>query len=657
MGNKITWSSVIGFILLLSAIVVYVLFYVASDPRSVLGLVNLARVAGSYREFCEMVSFHAVCKSSLFYVWVVSKLSVEYISVLQVVVSILVYIAVYRVYRSHIVSGLSAFTYILAPTTLSAHSLDQTGLFLTMQFIALGSLLVLIGFLKDMDLKYIIPSVIIYVFMLFHVLIPIMLVVISLMLLVSFIHGVVNKRLEITLGVLLTLFLIVYIYNGVRYYSIISVPAIVLSIGVLILYRVDLRWRMGLAYRSSLTMILIFIALITGITMYLLGVKPVITPTGSNPIVLYGLPGLLAVPGAVFALIASRNIYEKYLLAFTSAILIVSIFEVYAIIIAILFLTMLSAVFYHNVVEYCRVFIESKERALWKGLVIVPLVLFIATPIYASVLIYNKQYPGINPFNEMSSLVRERGLEDTKLDFKILSGEIAGALEKTAASRNILLITNWEYSDYILGVLASSGFKPRVIAHSISDIEDRSLLSRIMTSNWRVASQVLRNISNEIGVEDTYIIITFAYSSQQNYSFIGVPREFYIPGEDYPTVIFEGYGEIFYNLRYLAYANRSISEYINILPIENLRSTSLSWTSSGRELLVTQLCIKALEEYGYISVYNYMTERPRLTSVIEGFDLVYVKNIELGKVSLTYYGTFDISYMIALFKLNYQRGG
>ncbi|MEM4717559.1 MAG: hypothetical protein QXE81_02220 [Desulfurococcaceae archaeon] len=656
MQNKITRSSILGFALLVSALSIYLLFYVSSDPLSTLGLVNLARVAGSYKEFCEMISFNGVCKYSLFYVWIISRIPVEFTPILQILVTILIYIAVYTVYRSHIASGLSAFTYILAPTALSAHSLDQTGLFLTTQLIALCSSLIFIGFIKNMDLKFIVPGMILYVLLLFHSLVPIILLTIGILSLVSLLHGSVDRRLVIALGVVLLLFFFSFIYNGMSYYSIISAPAIVLSIGVIILYHVDTRLRMGLAYRSTFSIILLFTALISVITMYYLGVKPVITPIGSNPVALYGLPGLLAVPSVVFTLITPGNIYERYLLAMGFTLLLVSVFELYTITIAIVFLAILSSVFHYNIEDYSKVIIESKSKAFWKGLVIIPLIVFIATSIYASMLIYNKQYLGMNPFNEISSLVSEKSLENPRLDIRAISRQIVEAFKNTASSRSVLLITYWDYSDYIIGVLASNGFKPRVIAHSISDQDDKILLSRIMTSDWRVASQILRNISSEIGVEDVYILVTFAYSSQQNYSFIGVPTEFYLPGENYPTVLFEGFGEFFYNLRYITIANRSISENVNILPIGNLRAISLAWTSTGRETLLNQLCIKALEDHGYTTIYNYMTEMPRLTSIVNGFESIYIENIEIGRVSLTYYGSFDIMYMIALFKLSLQQG-
>ncbi|MEM0031672.1 MAG: hypothetical protein QXV48_04995, partial [Desulfurococcaceae archaeon] len=143
----------------------------------------------------------------------------------------------------------------------------------------------------------------------------------------------------------------------------------------------------------------------------------------------------------------------------------------------------------------------------------------------------------------------------------------------------------------------------------------------------------------------------FAYSvSYGNNSFIGVPGSITLENYQYPVLVFDAYGDLYSIIEYLYYANKSIEDYLYVYR-ERPRTMALLWTLDGRDMLIAQLCVKSLLDSGYKNVYNYVIGQAPMNYTVSGFELVYSNSIEVGRISITYYGDYTVYYMVALFKL------
>jgi hypothetical protein len=596
-----------------------------------------------------MMSIIDECDYTYIYTWVLAKTPPYLTPLYQVLVIILVFVLALKIFGSPVTAGLASFMYAVVPGSLVIYTIDQTGLALVGLLVAVSAIIMIYGLIGELKTLYLVIGSILYVLLIGYYAIPSVLLLVSMFLLINYVHGGVSVKSGFLLGIVTALTLIFYFIYGPAHYGLHALPALALAVGVVSALLIDKRFDSLSTHRLLYASILLIVALTLGLLTLRIGNYKFTQVVAPSTIHVYGLPGLLALAGILFAFTTNRLIYNQ-LIALTITILLVNLFDFSTTSLSLIYLTLSSCIF----IDYVLKALKELRFTSWKLKIsaIIILVGFTVTPLAGSFLTVNRGSSYGLFFSEISRLEVDKGFTGVNVDLASLSIELGGVVKSNTTSSKVLVVSHWDYSYFLQSVLVNHGIKAYSITHSYGGAASKSLLSSIMVSNWETSRLMLKNISSELGVQDVYILLTFAYSvGYGNASYIGAPATIELENYQYPLLVFDAYGDLFNVFEYLVYSNKTIGDYLYVYS-ERPRMMALLWTSNnGLSMLITQLSLKALRDSGFMNVYNYVISQSPLNYTVAGFDLVYSKSIELGKVSTTYYGEYTVYYMVALFKL------
>ena len=643
-------TDVLGYVLLASAILLHAWFFVFVNQSSYPELLSVARNTGSFEEFCKMLSFIDKCDNTYIYTWVLASTPQYLIPVYQVLVIALVFVLALRVFGSPATAGLASFMYAVAPGSLVIYTVDRTGLALVGLLATVSAITMTYGLIGELKALYLMIGVILYVLLIGYYAVPSVLLMVSMFLLVDYVRGRVTVKPGVVIGVIAALTLIFYFINGSGYYGLYALPALTLAIGVVAALFLDKRYESLSTHRLLYASILLIAALTLGSLTLRTGSYKFTQVIAPSIIHIYGLPGLLAIAGVILAFTTSRFTYYNQLIALTITALLVNLFDFSIISLSLVYLVLTSCIF----MDYVFKAFKELRFTNWKFKLsaLTVLVGLTAASFAGSFLTFGRETSYGMVFNEIGRLEADKGFTGVNVYLASLSDELGRVVKSTARSSNVLVVSHWDYSYFLQSALIDHGIKAYSITHSYGGGAGKSLLSSIMVSNWETSKLMLKNISSELGVQDVYILVAFAYSvGYGNTSFIGAPATITLQNYQYPLLVFDAYGDLFNVFEYLAYSNKTIVDYLYAYN-ERPRMMALLWTSSnGWNMLIAQLSLKALKDSGFNEVYNYVISQSPLNYTVTGFDLVYSKSIELGRLSIAYYGDYTVYYMVALFKL------
>ncbi|MEM4481518.1 MAG: hypothetical protein QXK88_05195 [Desulfurococcaceae archaeon] len=655
MLNNKNVEKFIAYVAFSAAVIILFSFTMNSSLSKSNLAIELARHANSYQELCALVSYMGPCSSIFLYIWALSRIPNYALVVIQFLTLPFIYGISSRLLGSRIVGAMVSLIYATSPVMLAPSSLDQLGLVFSTQLLIVPSLLLIHVFENQkIDIARIVLLALYSVFVL-HPVAPILLLLYSIDFSVKFILQKDSLIEKITLAAMALLLSTAILAFGLSGYAVYTLPALSVSVGMLLVSIAigRLNVRASLPYRLIQTLMIYSTFPLLGVLSYASGTSYAeYVEFKQNPVTLYGAPGLLALPGIVLALRSPSKLQDKYVAVCTLFLIPLSAFSRTTLPLALVYAALASGIFLRNFEELIKGYTTSlgSRRNLYVAVVAGALGLMTLSSC-------------LMPVNtHMTPLLKEveKFREERNLSFTLsvapfsLEEAIGGAIKSSKSGGSALIVSRWDYSLQLAGILASEGIKAYNLASTFSNKQSQSLYSMVMTSSWKAAYLTLKNISSHLGVEDVYVLVSFAYSLYYlNYSHLGIPILMNIGTSQYPTVVFEAYGDIGYMPLYLELAGRTKEDYLQGLlgVYTSPRLLALTWTSTGKETLISQLCIKGLQDYGYSAVFNYMAESSPLRSEIEGFQLVHAEIIPLTKIDTLYYGGFDVYYMVALFKL------
>ncbi|MEM3992835.1 MAG: hypothetical protein QXW93_01315 [Desulfurococcaceae archaeon] len=647
MNGRSNITEILGYLLLTLGIIVHFWFFI-SNPGFYPQLFTVARSASSLEDLCKMLSITGECDSFYIYTWILAKAPTFLVPVYQIPAVILIFIIARKIFGSTVTAGLASFIYAISPGSLIVYNADQAGLALAGLLITISALITTYGLINEFKFQYALMGLVLYVALLGHVAVHVVLLLLAMVLLVRYISNQIDLRTGAILILFLISALITFFINGLRYYSLYSVPAVVLAIGVSLGLFLN-KWLSTLSSHKVVYASIILVSAVTsGLLMLVIGSYSYNYTTTTNMIYVYGLPGLLSLP-SMMLVFTNRKKLQAQLVAVAVTALLVNLFDPSIMSLVLAYLSLTSCVFIDTLLRV----IKDLRVVNWKIRFGAPvaLLVFITISFFGSYLAVSEEAASANVFSEITRLTADKGLGKISIDLTKLSEDLGRAVKSTANSSEVLIIAHWDYAYFLQSSLASEGLRAYLIANPRSGIRGKSLLSSIMVSSWETSKLILENISSEINVKDVYVFVSFAYSvSYGNNSFIGVPGSITLENYQYPVLVFDAYGDLYSIIEYLYYANKSIEDYLYVYR-ERPRTMALLWTLDGRDMLIAQLCVKSLLDSGYKNVYNYVIGQAPMNYTVSGFELVYSNSIEVGRISITYYGDYTVYYMVALFKL------
>ena len=651
MGKARSLPSVLEYSLLMVAICIYALLYVVGklDPYS--PLFHVARYVDDYAEFCRLLDYSGKCGSGFIYTWLFSKTTPYSAMLVQVALVATMYITARRLVAYNPARAIPALLYITTPSTLFLGLLDHSGLIFLSPLIALAALLLLYGYMFKNAVKYLAAGLALYAFMAAHPAVFYASLPLSITAIADYVNGNITSQKIKSLAATVAISLLALAFIGPSNYDLPAVPVVALNGGALALSVVTGK-RVRAPYRVASSTLIAILGVVLGAFIYL-NKACIIVPysTELSPLAILGLPGLLAIPAFLFAMKVQVDLKEKYLA--TSAVIasLLAPLSPLATPLAVALLALLGSTFLSRVLES-----TLKSPALtvpFKALLALVVAVSIAISALGPSIMQVTAIEKSSAFREVANLIRNYNF-DTRLDVDLveLGDVIAQKVESTTSSRDILLIASVDYGYWLQGALMKRGVKAHTLTHHYGGVSGRSLLSTIMTSEWFVSKELLKNISHGFGASEVYLVIAGAYSVKNFvYSYVGVPFEYYIAGGQYPLLLHRAYGDLVNIPYYLEAANKTKGDYL--LRVEGLdrRVEPLAWTSRGEEMLITQLYLLALKELGYFATFNAMVKAEPINASIKGFDYIYSMMFKVGEITTNYYGNYEIYYFIAVFRL------
>ena len=639
------------FVLLASAIAIYLLFFFQRGEYTQPMILRAAERAQSFNEFYSSLDYAGFPSYSLLYAWLFSKIPLV-LPALQVALMLVLYVVARKVSGSGIVGSLSALIYAVAPGTLTLYALDPSGFLLALPVILLSILLLLYGGLVSTSNVALVAGFTLYLFTLLHPGGSLPLLVFTTITLLGYLEGrQMHRELKVLLLMVIAV-VVVVVYFKPANYDIYTVPSIVVATCTLLVHYVVKASRVLTASERTVVVVqTALLALLSGILVYVTGDYKALSPITPSIAIMYGASGLFALFGFLTVMLSESSHVERCIVALAFTLTSLSAVSYAAFPVALVSLVLASSLFLGRVARVLVSNTTALGRVGVSTAILVLLALIIAL-VPGSYVVSASFVEKPMVFREAVDLSKNKGFQGIGVEVvEALGEELADAVRLSSTSNTVLVVAYWDYSYWVHGILASKGVRAITLSHTLGDEQSKSLVSRIMVSDWETSRALLKHISLEKGVNDTYVLVTFAYSvDYTNDSFIGVPYTIYGATSQRPILLYEGYGDLAYTPLYLRLANKTLGDYIYQL-LGNERAQSLLWTSQGREILISQLCVKALHDAGYSAVYNYMIESRPLDPSISGFKLIYSRSIPLGRISVAYYGDYNVYYMIALFKL------
>lgn len=643
-------SLYIGLVLLGLAIVMHILLIQYLGASGYPLLLNTSRLYRDYRDLCSSIEAFDRCSGYLIYIWALSRLPDILALLPQVLVVILIYLSSYVMFRNHLVSGLLSLLYSTAPGSMLVYSIDQSGLIYVSSLAVIPLLLIMSSFVSTRLLLLL--GCILYIALIYLPITPIVLMTYSL----TTIFGVKRENSKIhalALIVLSTLTSLFIYVNGVSYYGVYALPALVLgyAVGLSLLFYGAVFLESG--YKSLFTLLLLLLATISGLLTQYIGGFASISFRGFNILILYGVLGVLAV--ASFIYIFTRRVSMAVILVAINALSLVLVSSIDQCVypLALAGLGVLSGVVVDTLVRYLSKLYatpRSLHRVLSTGTL---MVLIIVASLVNPILLARTMSIGLVD-SELLELSKAGVFTARQPDLYSALREFANAIKERSKGGSALVVAHWEYSYIILNTAGENGVHARLVTHAHGGSAGKALLSSIMVSHWDSSRRLLVNLSSELGVQDVYVLVAFAYSVSGNYSYLGLPVTLNLPGQQYPQLAFEAFGDTYRLLDYLSHAGRSMGNYVFMPPegsriVLPTRVTALTWKTTTEELLINQLVVKTLEAKGYSRIY--LQEGMAVSSSVSGFELVKYIDWVGGVITAGYYGDFEVHYSIALFRL------
>ncbi|MEM4757095.1 MAG: hypothetical protein QW254_03550 [Desulfurococcaceae archaeon] len=490
----------------------------------------------------------------------------------------------------------------------------------------------------------------------------------SLSMLALYVRGYLDKYIEYTgLGIVAISLIIVSLY-GLEYLS----PPLSASISAIILTLIfnKISKDTSFSYRTMY-------GLMIGLTTFALALSWHVAWPGTfipsfkqyDPVFDYGILGILGIAGLIVftkqrylgnvwkglqgpmytsSLIFSLvfGLLERSLVAYASSLL--------AVLAGFVCIYLAKSVRAHIDV----VLSEKRPRVLLTRFVSILLVIGLFTAnIVASLSIPDKDT--VIPLSELSEYGNMGKLIFSKETWSTAVSNITRSIMNSANSDNILLVSYWGYSLWLQELLSRRGIKTYALSNVLSDQYARSLVSRIMLSDEMTAANILKNISDEIGVDDVYVLITFAASISTVIRvvgggiagdiYIGVPSSYEIVGGYYPQVIFRPAGDHGRLPLYIELAGLNMGDFITQTTSAHDTSIYLAWNTRGQRTLLAQITVNALNYLNY-TVYNAQIGYTSLRSDLSLFKPIYVVTIPVYDVSI-WYASYEVVYVIAVYKL------
>lgn len=610
-------------------------------------LINLARHVDSYSDLCRMLEYSNRCAQAFIYTWLLSRLPPCFGIAIQVMPAIAMYTITRKLFDSALVKAFAILTYITTPSILLLGSLDQSGLALSSSLIALSAILLTHYFLFGGAKGYLAAGIALYTFMIFHPAVVLVLLPLVTLLMADYVRNRIASWKAGPLAIMVALMVLLLILTKPVYYDIYTIPLLLISTGLLALAYITHKSSQP-AHKIVALALITMLGFVSGITVYVSKAYNVAQYfVELNPVVVFGLPGLLTIPAFLYVMETASSGIEKYLVALALITGSLAFLSPYAIPIAVTLITVSGSIFINRVLKSD---ILSNRYKTLMALTVIGLVAVSALGSYTASATATERSKA---FLEISELSRKLNLGlKLDIDLRALGDAIAQAIESTASNKKILLISHWDYSYWLQNALIDRGIRAIVLTHPYGDLWSKGLFSRIMVSEWSVSRKIIENISHDLGVNEVYLLVAGAYSVRNIvYSYVGIPRELRVATGQYPVLVYDAYGDLANIPVYLRLGGKTEEEYLLFGAINiGERAGPLLWTSRGEQMFIVQLHVMALREFGYFAVYNAMISAEPLNTTIVGFSYVYSRNIRVGELS-TRYGNYEVYYVFALFKL------
>ncbi|MEM2170553.1 MAG: hypothetical protein QXU03_02195 [Desulfurococcaceae archaeon] len=645
-------ASVVEYVLLVLAIAIHIWLFMSNELYLQPTALSVARYAESFEEFCKLVEYSGKCELAFAYIWLFSKIPPQAFVIFNILTLLITYIVTRRLLHSGIGGVFAAFMYAITPGILASYFLEQSGLLLLSPLIATTTLLTAHGLLEG-ERVYLAAGLALYVFMILHPAGFLPLLVGLILLLSDYVEGNITWwKVRVFLAMTLTAMIALMVVKPTNY-DVYAVPLTAMSLGFLGAVHIA-RGRLQASYKAIILILTAILGVVCGLFIRAAGVyRSADYITTPSSIVMYGLPGLIAIPGFLLAIWTPTSHEERRIALIALPVALLTTIGHFAITTAIPLLAFTGSIVLSKLVKAIGKGAVPASK-IYKLVAVLTLTTFIVVPVFCSYMA-STRFTGINALSkEIVELSRERGLgARPDINLRVLGEEVADAVKSSARGEKVLVVTYWDYSYWVQSALAERGVKALTLSHPYGSVQSKSLVSRIFVNNWRTSREILKDISREIGVEDVYVLITTVYSAgPMNDSFVGVPQTAYTATGQPSQPIYGAYGDLINIPAYLKLANKTEGDYLFLGTGISERSRPLMWTATGRETLVVQLCILAMSRAGYSAVYNNMIETRPLNATVTGFELVYAGIIPVGEVNVAYYGMYSVYYMVALFKLS-----
>lgn len=647
----ITRISIVEYVLLALAIAIHTWLFMVNELYLHPTALGVARHTENFGEFCQLVEYNGRCELAFAYTWLFSKIPPQMLVAPNVLALLTTYIVTRRLLRSGIAGAFAAFMYAITPSILTSYFLEQSGLLLVSPLVTTAALLVAYGLLVEGKKMYLAVGLALSTFMIFHPAGLLPLLTGFILLLSDYVEGALARWKVKALLAMTLVAIIALVVAKPTNYDVYTVPLTVMSIVFLSTVYV-VREKLQASYKAVMLVLTTLLGAACGLLIYVTEMyRSVVYIATPSPIAMYGLPGLIAIPGFLLATRTPTSREERLIALTALPVALLTIIGYFAITTAISLLAFTGSIIISKYAKAAGGAVSTSK--IRKLAITLTVIMFVVVPTFCSYTALTR-FTRINVLSkEVVELSLERGLDTgLSIDLRILGEDIASAVKLSAKGEKVLIVTHWDYGYWVQSALAEKGIKALTLSHQYGSSQSKSLVSRIFINEWRTSEEILRNISREMGVEDVYVLITTTYSAGLvNNSYVGVPQAVYTATSQYPVLMYSAYGDLTNIPMYLKFANKTEGDYLFLGTGVGERSKSLMWTVLGREILIVQLCISAMSKAGYSAVYNNMVETRPLNATITGFELVYLENIPVGEVNVAYYGVYSVYYMVALFKL------
>lgn len=647
----------VGLVMLALAVTIVVSFYLLTNRGVSLHDVDLARVFTTFNEYCTSVDYYGGCDYRLYYPWFLSRvLSGTLIQIGLVLVAILTsFLLAFEIFGSWSLSGLTALLFASVPVIITA--VEGSSLYYISMMLTLAFLLLYKGITRGARSIATIVGVVFYVALILHPAHFILPISLSAMLILLAVYGAEITSATRLLYILLsmnTVYLVLVAGQLASYnsFALSSTLLLALSIPVSRLVREAKR----ASYRELC--ILAYIVFSVSVLIFEVVVFRLHIQANFNTVELWGLPGLLAIPGAITLFRRKVDLGKRYL---ALQLLLVAPFTLLVHLVQPFFIATASALASLTLKEIYELtsstWILPKKLSINKVLPIFLVIMTLLASYFGSTLLTAKLRLEGTPFRDVVDFVKDREAFATIVNsLPSIEANISRAIMGRATGSKVLIITAPENSYWISGVISRSGIPVVAVATQESTEGSKSLVARILTSEEDAAALILREMAKSLGIEDVFVVLFFPFSERpaDKTLYLGVPREVQIPNMRYPILVFDAYGDIYHLFRLLDEANRTKGDYLQIiedprLKTELYRSQPLFWTIKGSRTLIAQLALKSFEIYG-VNVRNYNVGfEPQIQ--VQHFELVHAESLELGTINTVYYGSYRVYYMISVFKL------